>query len=438
MALDPDPYRILELPPGATLDEVKRAYRRLAKVHHPDAAGEAALPRFLAIQAAYEQLLPARRPGRVAAGPPARRDEPGRPTRTGATRRVGPMAGARGVRRPAARRPVAALGPDRADARGGGGTERAGGPAEHGPAGPPTVPAARGPAADGAGPDRAAPHREPARPERAAREGRRPDARVDAVPGDGSGPDGERPRTRTPAGRAGRSETRPRSDRPPMTAPTGRSSQTGAAPAGTGRRAARTGRSTRRNTRTRASTDRSTRHGPGERCGPGRPRSARPTRSGRTGRIGRSTGAAPAEDAEPKRPVEPRTGRPAGQRTDRGPGGRADPHDKLVVGLDDGTGRRCERHWANGRGPICRRGRAMGRRPRRASAVAAATRPRSGCRGHHPRAHRRAARWRPRTGGARGHRLAADRLRHRLDRAASSPAAVDSRRPATGPQIRWC
>jgi len=28
MALDPDPYRILELPPGATLDEVKRAYRR--------------------------------------------------------------------------------------------------------------------------------------------------------------------------------------------------------------------------------------------------------------------------------------------------------------------------------------------------------------------------------------------------------------------------
>jgi len=56
MALDPDPYRTLGLKRGATLDEVKRAYRRLAKINHPDAAGESALPRFLAIQAAYEQL----------------------------------------------------------------------------------------------------------------------------------------------------------------------------------------------------------------------------------------------------------------------------------------------------------------------------------------------------------------------------------------------
>ena len=56
MALDPDPYRTLGLKRGATLDDVKRAYRRLAKINHPDAAGEAALPRFLAIQAAYEQL----------------------------------------------------------------------------------------------------------------------------------------------------------------------------------------------------------------------------------------------------------------------------------------------------------------------------------------------------------------------------------------------
>ena len=57
MPKDQDPYRTLELARGASLDEVKRAYRRLAKVHHPDAAGEAALPRFLAIQAAYEQLV---------------------------------------------------------------------------------------------------------------------------------------------------------------------------------------------------------------------------------------------------------------------------------------------------------------------------------------------------------------------------------------------
>ena len=56
MALDADPYRTLGLKRGAHLDEVKRAYRRLAKINHPDAAGESALPRFLAIQAAYEQL----------------------------------------------------------------------------------------------------------------------------------------------------------------------------------------------------------------------------------------------------------------------------------------------------------------------------------------------------------------------------------------------
>ena len=61
-----DPWRTLGLAPGASADEVRRAYRRLAKANHPDAAGETALPRFLAIQAAYEQLVGAtvrRRPG---------------------------------------------------------------------------------------------------------------------------------------------------------------------------------------------------------------------------------------------------------------------------------------------------------------------------------------------------------------------------------------
>ena len=56
MAPAADPYRTLGLARGASLEDVKRAYRRLAKVNHPDAAGPAALPRFLAIQAAYEQL----------------------------------------------------------------------------------------------------------------------------------------------------------------------------------------------------------------------------------------------------------------------------------------------------------------------------------------------------------------------------------------------
>ncbi|MCJ7711695.1 MAG: DnaJ domain-containing protein [Chloroflexi bacterium] len=48
---------MLGLDPTASLAEVKAAYRRLAKANHPDAAGEAALPRFLAIQAAYERLI---------------------------------------------------------------------------------------------------------------------------------------------------------------------------------------------------------------------------------------------------------------------------------------------------------------------------------------------------------------------------------------------
>jgi curved DNA-binding protein CbpA len=52
-----DPYRVLGLVPGATPGEIRSAYRRLAKLHHPDAAGERSLPRFLAIRAAYEELL---------------------------------------------------------------------------------------------------------------------------------------------------------------------------------------------------------------------------------------------------------------------------------------------------------------------------------------------------------------------------------------------
>ncbi len=56
MAPNADPYRTLGLSRGASLDEVKRAYRRLAKANHPDAAGPGALAGFLAIQAAYEQL----------------------------------------------------------------------------------------------------------------------------------------------------------------------------------------------------------------------------------------------------------------------------------------------------------------------------------------------------------------------------------------------
>jgi Meckel syndrome type 1 protein len=89
MTLEADPYRTLGLARGASIDEVKRAYRRLAKANHPDAAGASALPRFLAIQAAYEQLVEGkvagngRRPGAA----PHRPWDPD-PTRADATRRA--------------------------------------------------------------------------------------------------------------------------------------------------------------------------------------------------------------------------------------------------------------------------------------------------------------------------------------------------------------
>jgi hypothetical protein len=57
MTFEGDPYRELGVAPGASLNEIKSAYRRLVKRYHPDAAGERALPRFLAIQAAYERLV---------------------------------------------------------------------------------------------------------------------------------------------------------------------------------------------------------------------------------------------------------------------------------------------------------------------------------------------------------------------------------------------
>src|SRR5688572_30298828 len=75
MTFDREPLAVLGLAPGATPAEVKRAYRRLAKVFHPDAAGPEAMPRFLAIQAAYERLTgqaPGPMPGRD--GTPGRGD----------------------------------------------------------------------------------------------------------------------------------------------------------------------------------------------------------------------------------------------------------------------------------------------------------------------------------------------------------------------------
>jgi curved DNA-binding protein CbpA len=116
MATIGDPWKLLGLAPGANLEEVRRAYRRLAKVNHPDAAGEGALPRFLAIQAAYEQIVGARRarrpgsrPGAAggagaaeSAGGPSRDSWRADPDRTRASGRAdGRRPGARPTGRPA-------------------------------------------------------------------------------------------------------------------------------------------------------------------------------------------------------------------------------------------------------------------------------------------------------------------------------------------------
>lgn len=58
-----DPYAVLGVPPTASADEVRAAYRRLAIRHHPDknASPDSAV-RFRALREAYETLLH-RRPG---------------------------------------------------------------------------------------------------------------------------------------------------------------------------------------------------------------------------------------------------------------------------------------------------------------------------------------------------------------------------------------
>ena len=56
-------YKILEIDKSATVDEIKKAYRTMAKKYHPDkvihlgkAHQEGAEEKFRQVQAAYEQL----------------------------------------------------------------------------------------------------------------------------------------------------------------------------------------------------------------------------------------------------------------------------------------------------------------------------------------------------------------------------------------------
>lgn len=57
MREDADLYRVLGVRRGATADEIRRAYRRLARQHHPDLTSEPDGPQqFAAVSRAYEIL----------------------------------------------------------------------------------------------------------------------------------------------------------------------------------------------------------------------------------------------------------------------------------------------------------------------------------------------------------------------------------------------
>ena len=49
-----DPYQILKVHPSAKLEDIKKAYRKLVKIHHPDKGGDSAV--MLEINSAWEIL----------------------------------------------------------------------------------------------------------------------------------------------------------------------------------------------------------------------------------------------------------------------------------------------------------------------------------------------------------------------------------------------
>lgn len=66
-----DPHAVLGLDPGASPEQVHRAYRALAKRFHPDRAGGADGELMISINAAYDLLREQLEQGRAAGPPPA-------------------------------------------------------------------------------------------------------------------------------------------------------------------------------------------------------------------------------------------------------------------------------------------------------------------------------------------------------------------------------
>jgi len=57
-----DPHAVLGLDTSASIDEAAKAYRRLAKRHHPDRAGRESEERMAELNVAYEMLRSSQRP----------------------------------------------------------------------------------------------------------------------------------------------------------------------------------------------------------------------------------------------------------------------------------------------------------------------------------------------------------------------------------------
>lgn len=68
--MEQDDWKLLGIAPGASADEIRRAYLRKARAHHPDTDRSAgANERFLRIKAAYERLRGGPRPAHAHARP---------------------------------------------------------------------------------------------------------------------------------------------------------------------------------------------------------------------------------------------------------------------------------------------------------------------------------------------------------------------------------
>ena len=72
-----DPHAVLGLDANASVDEAAKAYKRLAKRHHPDYAGQESAERMAELNVAYEMLRSSQRPAAASIKPAAAAQRPG-------------------------------------------------------------------------------------------------------------------------------------------------------------------------------------------------------------------------------------------------------------------------------------------------------------------------------------------------------------------------